>query len=585
MPVPSLLYGRVAMEDFFGTQADKKTKRAQAILHEPEGAYRRTLFIVVGCAAAVSLIPLFLMTVVNYHQYDRAVREDAKQIVRRFTSNNRRALEYFLEERLAALTYIVHDTPPERLRDDAELARILKNMNRSLPVGAFVDLGLIGADGNQVSYTGPFGLSGKNYSEQEWFHEVVRRRTYVSDVFLGFRQSPHFAIAILHDSPSGTSYVLRATINTQMLNDQILMAGLGPSSDCFIVNPRGVLQTPSRRYGNVLEACPLPPPPRGRETEVFEQKDEEGRPILLGTASIAGSPFILMLVKPHGDILGEWLSLRTELILLLLVSTGLILAVILWGSKIFVDRLKEADQRRSTLLHKVEYSNKLASVGRLAAGVAHEINNPLAVINEKAGLLKDLFTLSEASPPSREKTLGLVQSILKSVERCSAITHRLLGFGKHMDVHNETIDLPALIREILSLLEKEITDRNLQLRVEAPADVPTIQSDRGQLQQVFLNLINNAFAAVPDGGRIEIAVRRIDINAVEVSVKDHGVGIPKENLGKIFEPFFTTKKGYGTGLGLSITYGIVQKLGGQIVVESEVGKWTRFTVGLPVDRH
>jgi len=121
--------------------------------------------------------------------------------------------------------------------------------------------------------------------------------------------------------------------------------------------------------------------------------------------------------------------------------------------------------------------------------------------------------------------------------------------------------------------------------LKAPEDIPTIESDRGQLQQVFLNLINNAFAAVPDGGRIEIAIERVDAYTVMVTTTDNGVGIPKEDLGRIFEPFFTTKKGYGTGLGLSVTYGIVHKLGGQINVESELGKKTCFTITLPISRN
>jgi two-component system NtrC family sensor kinase len=235
------------------------------------------------------------------------------------------------------------------------------------------------------------------------------------------------------------------------------------------------------------------------------------------------------------------------------------------------------------LLHNIEYTNKLAALGRLAAGTAHEINNPLAIISEKAGLLRDLFTFAE-SPPSAAKATQLAESIQQSVDRCSTITHRLLGFAKHMDVQNDTLDLQALIQEVLGFHGKAAAHRNIRVDVRGGDEPLLIESDRGQLQQVFLNLINNAFEAVPDGGRIEIAMRRAGPDAVVIAVTDNGVGIPRENLGKVFEPFFTTKKGYGTGLGLSITYGIVQKLGGHIRVASEVGRQTCFTVTLPVSR-
>jgi len=233
--------------------------------------------------------------------------------------------------------------------------------------------------------------------------------------------------------------------------------------------------------------------------------------------------------------------------------------------------------------HEMEYTNKMAAIGRLAAGVAHEINNPLAIIGEKAGLHKDLLTFSDELPP-KEKMLGLVDAVLESVERCGAITHRLLGFAKHMDTQREEIDLEILIKGVLGFLEKEAGYRNLQVTFHIEESVPTVGSDRGQLQQVFLNIVNNAFAAVDDGGLIKISIANVDPDHVAVSVDDNGIGIAEDDLEHIFEPFFSTKKGAGTGLGLSITYGIVQKLGGQIKVTSKPGVGTCFTVILPVRR-
>ena len=564
-------------------QRERKALEARAPSPASEDDYRRMWRLVVICTIAVSLAPLILMTAVNFYQYDRASRSEARQAIRRLTSNNARSLEFFIEERLSALTYIIHDKSFDELSVDEELGRILKHMKKSMSFGALVDLGLIDAEGKQLSYVGPYQLRGKNYADQEWFHEVSRLGVHVSDVFLGYRNSPHFVLAIWHETAKGSAYVLRATIDTKMLNEQILTVGLSPNSDCFLVNHDGILQTPSRRY-TVLAPCPFALPPRAHETEVASWRDEDDKPVILGYAYIEKSPFVLIMLSRPGEVMGGWLNLRSELAFFLALSVILILAVILWGSNKFVNQIRKADEKRATLLHKIEYTNKLASLGRLAAGTAHEINNPLAIINEKAGLLKDLFTLEVDKPPPVKKTVELAESILKAVDRCSTITHRLLGFAKHMDVQNEALDLHALVKELLGFLEKEIAYRNLQVEIKVSENAPTIESDRGQLQQVLLNLINNALGAVADGGRIDIAVDRVSPEAVAVAVADDGVGIPEENLGKVFEPFFTTKKGQGTGLGLSVTYGIVQKLGGEISLESEVGKGTRFTVTLPISR-
>jgi signal transduction histidine kinase len=537
---------------------------------------------VVLATATVSLVPLFITTAINYLQYRQAIRTEAVQQISRLTLNTKRSLELFLSERRSALTFINNDRSFEELCSEESLRRIIAAMNRSLEVGAFVDLGLIDDTGEQLCYSGPYQLEGRDYSDQDWFHEVARRGTYTSDVFLGFRELPHFVIASRHERPDGGFYVLRATVDAEMLGEQVLTAGLEPTDDVFLVNREGVLQTPSRRWGPVLTEIPLAVPETSSGVGVSERQDEAGRPVFLATATIDGSPFVLMMVKHAAETMGRWFTLRSELIGFSVISAGLILGVILWGSALFVNNMREASLRRAALMHQVEYTNKLASIGRLAAGVAHEINNPLAIINEKAGLLHDLVDLDDGIP-RRDKLLGLVDSILRSVDRCKAITHRLLGFARHMDVTDEPIDIGALLKEVLGFLGKEAEYRNLDLTLSVADDLPTLISDRGQLQQVFLNILNNALAAVEDGGRIDIEAVALD-DRIAVSVADDGIGISEENLERIFEPFFTTKDGVGTGLGLSITYGIVNKLGGHIDVESERGQGTRFTVVLPTAR-
>ena len=224
----------------------------------------------------------------------------------------------------------------------------------------------------------------------------------------------------------------------------------------------------------------------------------------------------------------------------------------------------------------------MEAIGRLAAGIAHEINNPLAIINEKAGLMKDFLEMSTDLEQNKEKFIDLINGIFESVNRCRNITHRFLGFSRRIDASNEVINLNDTVREVLTFIEKEILFRNIRLDLHLRGDLPPVVSNKGQLQQVFLNIVNNAVDAVEKDGLIEIRTDIKDENTAMVSIKDTGPGISQDILRHIFEPFYTTKeKGKGTGLGLSISYGIMQKLGGTILVRSEVNKGTTFTVEIP----
>ncbi|MDJ0763853.1 MAG: ATP-binding protein [Myxococcota bacterium] len=547
----------------------------------PRRRYRKLLSFSILSITLVSVMPLILVTWIKHREYEKALNAEQIRPIARLTANAKLSLESFLSERLSALSLVVQEKTIEELRDPGNLKHVLRSLKRAF--GGFTDLGLINGNGLQVSYAGPYNLQGKSYKEQDWCHEVAMRGVYVSDVFMGYRKFPHFVIAIRHDYGDDSSYLLRATIESEAINKMMLRWMPLPASDAFLITHKKVLQTPSRHHGDIFSKVNVPAMPYSNDAEIIETTDERGDPLIVGYAYVSRSPFIAVLLHHPGTMHASWLPLRRNLVIILLISTVLIIAVVVTGSAYMVRRVREADTRRTAVLHKVEYTNRMAVIGRLAAGVAHEINNPLAIISEKAGLLSDLFRLSDTMP-SKEKILKIADAISKSVERCSAITHRLLGFAKHMDVRRDQVNLSLLIEEVLGFLDKEAHYRGLHVALHLADDIPFLESDRGQLQQLFLNIINNAFAAVDEGGEITIDGKMVGDNQVEVSIADNGIGIPEENLQQIFEPFFTTKDGSGTGLGLSITYGIVEKLGGKISVTSKVNKGTCFRVTLPITR-
>ena len=551
----------------------------------PRGRKARYSFLrrwVIVVTSMVALAPLFILTFMNYFQYQHVLKEEVKERVHHMTSSTKRSLEFFLSERRSALSFTSREKTFEELSNQEHLVTIFKNLQDVL--GDIVDLGFIDNDGKQISYIGPYELLGKDYSAQDWFHEVKIRGYYVSDVFLGYREFPHFVIAVAKKGVNGESFVLRATIDSEILVRQLRSLEIPLPSEAFIINRQGILQTPSMKYGKILTKIKLKVPVYTEQWKVEEIRNGF-KNYIFGYAYVNQSPFILIIIKHPHNYMANWFSLRRNLWLFLVFSSIVILAIIILVAYYMVARIREADSGRALILHKVEYQNKMASLGRLAAGVAHEINNPLAIINEKAGMIKDLSNLSKAYP-NKEKCLNLTDSILKSVERCSRITRRLLGFAKHIDVKIEPIDMEGLIRDVNGFLDHEAKYRNIRVKIMKPEDdLPPIHSDRGQLEQVFLNMLNNSLNALSESerenGEINISINEEDADHLAVTVSDNGPGISQENLSHVFEPFFTTRS-EGTGLGLSITYGIVEKLGGRIDVESQPGVGTSFKVILPI---
>jgi two-component system NtrC family sensor kinase len=543
--------------------------------------YRRIWWVTVLLMGIVALLPLVTITIIDYKYTQHAIESEFLLRTTRIVSNNRRSISFFLTERKSALDYIVHANSYESLSSDDHLATILVDLQKSFG-GGFVDLGLIDSTGQQRIYEGPYNLKGKDYSDQEWYTQVTDNGIHISDVFLGFRQVPHIIIAIKKDMSTGSFFIIRAAIGIEPFENLLSNLELGGKGDAFMINHKGILQTSSRYYGKVLGKLPFDVPKYSTMSQVYEREAVGGKKIVIGYRFIDQSPFILMVVKDKNELMKPWFRTRLELILFLFLSITIISSVILGTATYMVKKMKIADERRLVTFHQVEYANKMASIGRLAASVAHEINNPLAIINEKAGLIKDLFLIKKQYADDGKLT-GLVDSIIRSVKRTGAITKRLLTFARNLQASIEPIHLKEAIQEVLGFMGKEAELRAIQIALEIAEDIPVFNSDRGKLQQIFLNIINNAFAALSDGGSLNISAKLENDKSVSVTFTDNGCGITKEDLNRIFEPFYSTKTGQGgTGLGLSITYNLIQEIGGRITVESEIDKGTSFTIFIPI---
>jgi len=243
-------------------------------------------------------------------------------------------------------------------------------------------------------------------------------------------------------------------------------------------------------------------------------------------------------------------------------------------------QMAETSRKIEESQRQLFHSHRLATVGRLAAGAAHEINNPLTVISLNAQMLDGILKKKERDPQVNKR----LRTISEQIERISKIIQDLMGFAHPSQPDFRHAGVSDIMEKVLSVLQDRVSLAGIKIINNIPSELPPVHVDPLQIEQVFMNLLINATHAMPDGGKISLTAISQE-GFVETSITDTGIGISKENLGKIFDPFFTTKKeGEGTGLGLAICHSIVDHNGGVMRVESNVGKGTTFTVALPTDK-
>ncbi len=542
--------------------------------------FRRIWKRAVLVTATVALVPLIIWALAGYRLNLDTIESELVLRTSQLVSNSWRSVSLFISERRSVLDFIAHDNTFETLNDKARLAAILDNLNKRF--GGFTDLGVIDSSGVQRTYVGSHRLGGLDYSNEPWFRRVLKHGVYMSELVVGYRKEPHLDFAVKRDLPDGSFFVLRAALEAQKFNELSAQFEVGKKTDAFVINREGVLQTPSRYYGSVLKKIQIRIPDYSPKAQIFKSKNGKNEQTVIGYAYIPETPFILMIVKQKGELNQPWYKSDWAFTGILATSILVILLVTLGVASNLVDQIHKADQERVDTLHQVEYANKMVSLGRLASGVAHEINNPLAIINQKAGHIRDILTLTETYKKD-PKLIDLVDSVLATVHRCAEVTKGLLNFARHLNVSIQTINLPEIVSEVKSVLAKEAEFRYITVSVDLFEDIPPFESDRGKLEQVFFNLFNNAIAAMKDGGHLEIKARREDADFVSITFSDSGPGIAEADLKHVFEPFLYSRSGEsGTGLGLAVTYALVQEIGGQISVQSELGTGTRFNIRLPL---
>lgn len=529
----------------------------------------------------IYLLPLLLLSIYFHFQFTITLTESSKSHLKSIAESQRNTIDLFLQERVVNLKNLLGSPNFFIPASDPTMQKGLEKLKQDSPT--FVDLGLFNARGIHLAYAGPFSfLKNKDYSLEPWFISLMQgnKNYIISDMYLGFRKKPHFTLAVTQEV-RGKKWVLRATVDPVRFADFIHTLENTGDVFTFIVNAKGKYQSVPRPLETILESSQYFPK---TEPTVGAQELSLNKVTYLSAYSwLHEVKWCLVVLQPLKMAYASMYRTRFIIIILSFVFLIVIVAVVLFTATQFVGHLEKTDIAKYDLQRQLFHAAKLASIGELAAGIAHEINNPLAIIGEEAGLLKDMLDphlyTKEITSEEYNKHLDI---ILNAVFRCRDITGKLLGFVRKDEVQLRLENINEILKEVIRMMQNEIMISNITVESDFEENLPEIYSNRNQLQQVFINLVNNAIAAITPPGIISFRTT-VKEGFIRASVTDTGYGMTPEQIEKIFFPFYTTKQvGKGTGLGLSVSYGIIKSMGGKIEVRSEVGRGSTFEILLPL---
>jgi len=550
----------------------------------------------------LSLVPLFTVSLISYFSFKNSLHNTISTHLFEIAKNKGIALQKWLFERHADAEVFAQSPT---VVESVVAIKNQKNDIISKEKYSFIAIKYLRLVKNKYDCYDEIFILDKNGQmiittekienievDRDYFREAIKGRTFNTDIYLSplIHRPTMIVAAPVRNSMEEIIGVLVERIKLDAINKLMRDIEIGKTGESYLLNKEGYFLTESKfEPGYTLKKKILTigtQECKKGKSGVGEYLDYRGKNVLGAYFFIPEMEWSLMVEQDSSEAFQEIQHLKNIIFVIGLITIIVIFAFTLLASGKIVKIIKRYDQQFKKQQKQIMRAERLSAMGQLAAGVAHEINNPLGGISNCLKLISTKINKPNPKPKDFKDSIKYLRTSEQELNRCIRIIRNFLSFSKRPNLNPVVTNINNVISELIALIEPQAKVQNIRISKELKSDLPQLMVDAQQLHQALMNIILNSLEAMPQGVKLNVQSGYDQRDeAVKIEITDTGYGIPEENLPYLFEPFFSSKpEGKGTGLGLSIVYEVIDEHNGSIELESEVGKGTTFTVKLPIHK-